>query len=49
MTLGGTPLASPRAAPVLGEHTSQVLHELLDYDSERIAALAGEGAILAER
>lgn len=35
--------------PVLGQHTKQVLHELLGYDDTRIADLAANGAIALER
>lgn len=41
----GTPLADPRPAPAVGEHTDQVLMEFLGYDANRIAAMAGAGAI----
>ena len=34
-----------RAAPLLGEHTDQVLHEYLGYDSAKIAALRSEKII----
>lgn len=34
-----------RAAPLLGEHTHDILATLLGYDAARIASLAAEGAI----
>jgi crotonobetainyl-CoA:carnitine CoA-transferase CaiB-like acyl-CoA transferase len=41
--LGLTPLADPIAAPLLGEHTKEVLRKTLGYDEARIAALAEAG------
>ena len=38
-----TPLADPIAAPLLGEHTKDVLRKTLGYDEARIAALAEAG------
>src|SRR5881394_3625757 len=35
-----TPAADPVAAPMLGEHTTEVLRKTLGYDESRIAALA---------
>jgi crotonobetainyl-CoA:carnitine CoA-transferase CaiB-like acyl-CoA transferase len=42
--LAMTPVIDPVAAPLLGEHTKQVLRETLGYDDGRIAALAEAGA-----
>jgi formyl-CoA transferase len=42
--LGLTPVADPVAAPMLGEHTREVLRKTLGYDDSRIAALAEKGA-----
>ena len=42
--LGLTPAVDPVAAPLLGEHTKQVLRKTLGYDDARIAALAEAGA-----
>ena len=42
--LGLTPVADPVAAPLLGEHTKEVLRKTLGYDDARIAALAKAGA-----
>jgi crotonobetainyl-CoA:carnitine CoA-transferase CaiB-like acyl-CoA transferase len=39
-----TPTIDPVAAPLLGEHTSEVLRKTLGYDERRIAALAEAGA-----
>ena len=39
----GTP--PPARAPQLGEHTDEVLRELLQYDPDRIAALRASGAL----
>jgi formyl-CoA transferase len=41
--LGLTPIADPVAAPLLGQHTKEVLRETLGYDDARIGALAGAG------
>lgn len=39
-----TPLADPQPAPKVGEHTRDVLREVLAYDEERIDGLAAAGA-----
>jgi crotonobetainyl-CoA:carnitine CoA-transferase CaiB-like acyl-CoA transferase len=39
----GTP--PPRPAPALGEHTDEILREVLQYDADRIAALRASGAL----
>ncbi len=39
-----TPPVDPVAAPLLGEHTREVLRSTLGYDDRRIAALADAGA-----
>jgi crotonobetainyl-CoA:carnitine CoA-transferase CaiB-like acyl-CoA transferase len=39
-----TPAVDPVAAPLLGEHTQEVLRKILCYDDRRIGALAGAGA-----
>ena len=41
--LGLTPVVDPVAAPLLGEHTKEVLRKTLGYDDVRIAALAEAG------
>jgi formyl-CoA transferase len=43
--LHGTPLADPVAAPTLGQHTAEILREVLGYDDARIGALAKSGAV----
>ena len=40
-----TPAEQFASPPRLGEHTAQVLQELLDYDAARIRQLAGTGAL----
>jgi formyl-CoA transferase len=47
--LSATPIADPRAAPTLGQHTDQVLREVLGYDRAALAALAETGALGAKR
>jgi crotonobetainyl-CoA:carnitine CoA-transferase CaiB-like acyl-CoA transferase len=42
--MGLTPVIDPVAAPLLGEHTKNVLRKALGYDDQRLAALAGAGA-----
>ena len=44
INMGLTPTVDPVAAPLLGEHTTQILSEMLGYDERRIAALAEAGA-----
>jgi crotonobetainyl-CoA:carnitine CoA-transferase CaiB-like acyl-CoA transferase len=39
-----TPSIDPVAAPLLGEHTKEVLRKTLGYDDRSIAALAEAGA-----
>jgi crotonobetainyl-CoA:carnitine CoA-transferase CaiB-like acyl-CoA transferase len=39
-----TPMIDPVAAPLLGEHTKDVLRKTLGYDDRRFAALANTGA-----
>jgi len=39
-----TPAVDPVAAPLLGEHTQEILRELLGYDDSRLAALTAAGA-----
>ena len=38
-------LEEVRAAPALGEHTDEVLRELLGYSDDEIAALRDEGVV----
>jgi crotonobetainyl-CoA:carnitine CoA-transferase CaiB-like acyl-CoA transferase len=44
LNLGLTPVIDPVAAPLLGQHTGEVLREKLGYDDARVAALADAGA-----
>jgi crotonobetainyl-CoA:carnitine CoA-transferase CaiB-like acyl-CoA transferase len=39
-----TPVVDPVAAPLLGEHTKDVLRKTLGYDDEHLARLAEAGA-----
>ncbi len=43
--MSGAECKPHRPAPLLGEHTDEVLHEKLDLSSEEIAALRAEGAL----
>ena len=43
LNLGLTPVIDPVAAPLLGQHTREVLRRKLGYDDARIAALADAG------
>jgi crotonobetainyl-CoA:carnitine CoA-transferase CaiB-like acyl-CoA transferase len=43
--LSATPVANPRAAPTLGQHTEQVLTKVLGYDRVGLDALAETGAL----
>jgi crotonobetainyl-CoA:carnitine CoA-transferase CaiB-like acyl-CoA transferase len=42
--MAGTPAVDPVAAPLLGEHTKDVLRKTLGYDDRRFAVLAEAGA-----
>lgn len=42
--MSGTPAIDPVAAPLLGQHTKDVLSKTLGYDENRLAALAKAGA-----
>jgi len=44
LNLHATPAVDPVAAPLLGQHTEEVLCKTLGYDQARIAALADAGA-----
>jgi crotonobetainyl-CoA:carnitine CoA-transferase CaiB-like acyl-CoA transferase len=49
LRMGMTPVVDPTAAPVLGQHTREVLQKTLGYDEARIAALAEAGVFGIER
>jgi crotonobetainyl-CoA:carnitine CoA-transferase CaiB-like acyl-CoA transferase len=38
-----TPAVDPTAAPLLGQHTEEILRKTLGYNEQRIAALAEAG------
>src|SRR5580700_3949304 len=44
VNMGLTPAVDPVAAPLLGQHTTDVLRKTLGYDDRQIAALAEAGA-----
>jgi crotonobetainyl-CoA:carnitine CoA-transferase CaiB-like acyl-CoA transferase len=44
INMGLTPAVDPIAAPLLGEHTRELLKKVLGYDDHRIATLADAGA-----
>ena len=39
-----TPVADPVAAPTVGQHTGEVIREILGYDEDRLARLSEAGA-----
>jgi formyl-CoA transferase len=43
--MSGSPEPIAKAAPRLGEHTAQVLVEMLGYSEQRVAELHAEGAL----
>jgi crotonobetainyl-CoA:carnitine CoA-transferase CaiB-like acyl-CoA transferase len=43
-----TPIVDPVAAPAVGQHTEQVLHDVLGYDDEHVTRLAKAGAFGAD-
>jgi crotonobetainyl-CoA:carnitine CoA-transferase CaiB-like acyl-CoA transferase len=45
LNMGLTPCVDPVAAPLLGEHTEEILRKTLGYDDHRIASLVGAGAL----
>jgi len=42
--LGDCPAVEPKAAPAVGQHTDEVLREVLKYDDARVAELRQKGA-----
>jgi formyl-CoA transferase len=47
--LNGTPLADPVAAPGFGQHTAQILRDMLGYGDLEIGELARRGVVRARR
>ena len=45
MKLSGTPVRDPVGSPLHGEHSEQILQNVLGYDSDHIAALAASGGV----
>jgi crotonobetainyl-CoA:carnitine CoA-transferase CaiB-like acyl-CoA transferase len=45
LKLGGTPVRTELPPPLLGQHTEQVLQEVLGWDEQRIAALRAQEVI----
>jgi crotonobetainyl-CoA:carnitine CoA-transferase CaiB-like acyl-CoA transferase len=43
--MSDTPARLDRAAPARGQHTAQVLHDVLDYSEEQIGNLAEQGVV----
>ncbi len=44
-----TPIAPPVGAPLLGQHTEEVLREIGGLDADRIAALAADGTVVCHQ
>jgi crotonobetainyl-CoA:carnitine CoA-transferase CaiB-like acyl-CoA transferase len=42
--MSGTPVRTERPPPLLGQHTQEVLREVLGWDDARIAAAREQGA-----
>src|SRR5690606_41900024 len=40
-----TPLANPVSAPAVGQHSWEILRDVLEYDEDRVAALADAGVL----
>jgi crotonobetainyl-CoA:carnitine CoA-transferase CaiB-like acyl-CoA transferase len=45
MKFSATPVGSAQPPPLLGEHTAQVLEQLLGFDHTGISALRGAGVV----
>jgi crotonobetainyl-CoA:carnitine CoA-transferase CaiB-like acyl-CoA transferase len=43
--MSGTPVVDPVVAPAVGQHTDEVLSEVLGYDAQRLEALRATGAL----
>ena len=46
LKLEKTPVCTDRPPPLLGQHTDEVLRQVLGYDAARLAALRAQGAIV---
>ena len=42
LKLGGTPVVEPKAPPLLGQHSTEILGGLLGYDAAMIAHATGQ-------
>ncbi len=47
MSMSGTPLVSPSGAPLLGEHSEEILAGVLHYPPDRIQGLMRSGSVMA--
>ncbi len=47
-SMSGTPIRDPVGAPLIGEHTREVLREVAGYDDARIDAMIADGAVVAD-
>jgi formyl-CoA transferase len=45
MKMSATPATSDKAPPLLGQHTDEVLREVLGKSGDEIAALRGKGVV----
>jgi crotonobetainyl-CoA:carnitine CoA-transferase CaiB-like acyl-CoA transferase len=45
LRLDKTPVRRQHPPPLLGQHTEEVLHELLGWDAARVAALRAQGIV----
>jgi crotonobetainyl-CoA:carnitine CoA-transferase CaiB-like acyl-CoA transferase len=43
--MSGTPVRDAAAPPTLGQHSDEILRDILGYDDAHIASLRAEGAI----
>ena len=48
LNMGSTPIVDPVAAPLLGQHTNEVLRKTLGYDDARMAKLKAAGVFGSE-
>lgn len=45
LKMSATPVRADRVPPLLGEHTEEVLQEVLGWGADRVAALRGQGVV----